>query len=281
MAQGKICCVWDMTIADGLFSVVQLKTLMKEHCKKWCFQLEEGKETGYKHYQCRVNFKSKQRITSIVKIFVGAHVSPTSTVNRDNMFYVTKDESRVAGPWKDDDPYIPRQVREIAKLRPWQEGVISLSKVWDTRTINVIIDCVGNIGKTTLCSYMCVHRLGTMIPFANDFKDIMRGVMDRPKLGCYLIDLPRAISKDRLYQLYGGIEMVKSGYAYDDRYKFQEEWFDCPAIFVFTNVVPDAALLSRDRWKLWEVVDNELVKYGVENPPPAAPPSEVGGIVGL
>lgn len=47
-----------------------------------------------------------------------AHFGRTSTRNRDNMFYVTKTETSVGGPWHDTDPkpvYVPRQVRKITQ----------------------------------------------------------------------------------------------------------------------------------------------------------------------
>src|SRR5690606_24730073 len=73
--------------------------------------------------------------------------------------------------------------------------------------------------------------------------------------------IPKAIKKDQLCQFYAGIEEVKNGYAFDDRYKFREKWFDCPSIWIFTNKLPNLAMLSADRWKIWRVVDNKLIKY--------------------
>jgi len=55
-----------------------------------------------------------------------------------------------------------------------------------------------------------------------------------------------------------GIETLKDGYAYDDRYHFKEEYFDCPQIWVFMNMVPDISMLSKDRWKLWVIKEGKL-----------------------
>ena len=51
-------------------------------------------------------------------------------------------DTRLEGPWDENTDiilYIPRQVQDIV-LRPWQESVVMTYNVWDTRTINVIID---------------------------------------------------------------------------------------------------------------------------------------------
>jgi hypothetical protein len=182
----------------------------------------------------------------------------------ESAFYVLKGDTRIDGPWSDTDPkppYIPRQVREIQTLLPWQISVIQISKKWNTRKINIIYDTTGCIGKSTLVTYMGCYGLARRVPFANDYKDILRMVYDMPTINCYLIDMPRAINKEKLYQMYSAIETIKDGYAYDDRNHFKDKYFDCPNIFVFTNRLPEYSMLSGDRWSIWEVVNKELVQY--------------------
>ncbi|AXH74683.1 MAG: putative viral replication protein [Cressdnaviricota sp.] len=252
------CCVWDFTAPSENNDSNEIKNMLRENCKKWCFQLERG-ETGYEHYQGRVSLKTKTRLTGLKKLFPNNfHWSPTSNENRDNTFYVSKEETRLDGPWsnKDVEIYIPRQIREIEKLYPWQQFVVDTYDVWNTRQINCIVDVKGCNGKSTLTQYMRAHKLAFKIPFCNDFKDIMRIVYDVPTYRCYIIDIPRAIQKDRLFQMYSAIEEVKGGYAYDDRYSFRDKVFDCPNIWVFMNVYPSVELFSRDRWILWDIDEN-------------------------
>lgn len=240
------------------------KILLNQHCKKWDFQEELTPTTSRKHLQGRFWLKTKERLSSVCKKFAGWHISITSKENTKNSYYVNKEESRINGPWSSEDCpiYIPRQVREIKNLYPWQEHILKSVDVWDTRTINVIVDTTGNIGKSTICTYASVHKIGRKIPFANDFRDIMRMVMDTPTSRLYLLDMPKALSKEHLNQFYCGIEEIKNGYAYDDRYTFDEKWFDCPSIYVFTNTYPDITLLARDRWKIWKVSNtHELVAF--------------------
>lgn len=258
-------CVWDFTVPKEI-EYIELAKLLDKHCKKWCFQLESGETTEYEHYQGRFSLKLKKRLKQLKEIFGNKyHFSITSNSNRENNFYVMKDETRIDGPWDENSDilprYIPRQVREINELWPWQNKIIEMSKIWDTRHIHAIIDKQGNIGKSILVTYMGVNKMSNNIPFCNDYKDILRMVMDRPKRRCYTIDIPRAINKEKLFQMYGAIETVKSGYAYDDRYKFKEDYFDSPNIFVFTNVEPDTNLLSIDRWKFWKVENKELKEF--------------------
>lgn len=254
--------VWDFTAFTD--NADQVKKVLNEHCKKWCFQLEKAPDTDRLHMQGRFSLKVKERLVGLKARFPGWHLSITSNENKHNTFYVTKEETRVAGPWKDDDEvlYIPRQVRDIV-LKPWQQHILDDANVWDSRRVNIIYDVTGNIGKTTLCTYVGAHRYGRKIPFSNDFRDINRMVMDCPPTKLYLFDMPRAIRKDQLHQFFSGVEEVKNGHVFDDRYRFRERYFDCPNIWVFTNVLPDLNMLSADRWRIWQVVADNLVPWVV------------------
>lgn len=257
----KPVCVWDITIPASEVSVGDLTTKLKNHCKKWAFSKEKGEQTGYEHYQCRVSLKNKARLGGIKALFEieKAHFSITSIQNRDNNFYVVKEDTRLEGPWTDKDPYIPKQIREI-KMWNWQQSIIDNAGVWDTRTINIVYDAEGNIGKSTLGTYLTVHKLGRSLPPLNDFRDLMRIVMNTDKVKLYVFDIPKAMPKKYLGPLYAGIEKIKDGYAFDDRYSFKEEYFDCPNVWVFTNDLPDENLLTKDRWRVWEIKGKNLVR---------------------
>lgn len=273
--------VYDFTLnAEGITRTMVEQRLLKR-CKKWTFQLECGKD-GYVHYQGRVSLRTKKRYNEH-KVWqpwepvMHCHWKPTSEENKNNNFYVMKDQENWGepgcpegppdkGPWTEDDVQelvvIPRQIREIETLHPWQKSVIDKADIWDTRTINMIVDTKGNIGKSVLVGYMRCHGIARKLPILNDYKDVMRMVMDMPTSRCYLLDMPRAMKKDKLGQLYTAIEEVKSGFSFDDRFRYKEKFFDCPNIWIFTNTMPDFSLLSKDRWVLWEVNEQkELIRF--------------------
>lgn len=253
-------CTYDFTTYE--LDPVQIKNLLNEHCKKWDFQEEECPSTKRHHMQGRISLKIKKRINEAIKLFPNFHLSITSKENIGNNYYVTKQETRINGPWSSDDkppPYIPRQIQEIQQLYPWQQQVVDSANIWDKRTINIIIDKEGNHGKSILCTYCGVHNIGRRVPFANSFKDIMRMIMDMPTSKLYLFDMPRALPKDKLADTFAAIEEIKNGHAFDDRYSFKEKYFDCPNIWVFMNKVPDTDYLSMDRWVMWQITeDNKL-----------------------
>lgn len=249
------CCCWDFTLHD-ICDRELVDEWLKKTCKKWCYQLEKGELTKKLHYQGRVSLKLKARMPELWR---GIHWSVTSKENMDNDFYVCKEDSRVEGPWRDDDPYIPRQIREISELYNWQKELILLAKKWDTRTINVLVDKGSCKGKSILVGKMCCElKIARKIPPLSNYKELMCMVMCMPESKCYLIDMPRALDKSKQEEFFSALESIKDGHVWDNRYTYKEKWFDSPNVWVFTNTYPDQSLLTPDRWKLWSITETGL-----------------------
>lgn len=261
--------VYDLTYKSDNTSKDVLIKFFKQHCKKWCFQEEVG-EGGFQHFQCRLSLGVKRRLSDTIKLLHSCdlkegHLSITSEAAKGDNFYVLKPECRLSGPWADNDPEPPRIPRQIdgIELYEWQQSIADSADQWDTRHINIVLEETGNVGKSILCTWLGVHGKGRPIPPVNDYKDLMRMVMDLPESKLYLVDIPRALDVKKASQLYAALEEIKSGHAWDDRYSFKEKFFDCPNIWVFTNHMPPVEYLSADRWIIWNVVDKKLVKANI------------------
>lgn len=74
----------------------------------------------------------------------------------------------------------------------------------------------------------------------------------------FLIDIPRGFNQQMLHGMFTAIETIKDGYAYDDRYRFKDVWFDSPCVWVFMNEKPEGVKMTADRWKYWEFDGNYL-----------------------
>ena len=231
---------------------------LKGIAKRFVFQREEG-TSGYIHFQGRMSLVKKRRKNELLKLFTFPpnYLEPTSNpeYTKGEMFYQQKLDTRIEGLWTDEDEiiYIPRQVREMEGLRPFQQSIIDDVGIWNKRKINVVYCQSGNLGKSSLIGYMRANKLGRALPPVNDYKDLLRIVYDLPVSKLYLFDMPRALNKDKMFQFYGAVETIKDGYAYDDRYTFKDKVFDCPNVWIFTNILPDMELLSKDRWALWKI----------------------------
>lgn len=250
LSSNPVTC-FDFTISKEHITFEDLIKWLKEYCKKYCFQLEQG-ESGYEHYQGRISLKTKRRAPPDFPTNQ-IHWSVTSNENRENTFYVTKNETRIGGPWTDTDAYIPKQVRNIT-LYPWQEHIINDADNWDTRHINIVVCPEGNIGKSTLATYAGCRGLARNVPIMENYKDLMRYVMNVPISRLYLIDFPRSLNKTSSHSFWSAIETIKNGYCWDDRYEFKEKYFDCPNIWVFVNTEVNQKYLSKDRWVIWDTM---------------------------
>jgi len=267
--KGGSIALFDVTIPVDKYTTQDLQDLLRNLAKRWTFQTEEGK-TGYQHYQVRLSLKIRKRFSTIKKEvkegrgMILGHISPTSnpTFYAGDFFYVMKEDTRIAGPWKDTDEIkiMTKQLKwfQNQKLRKFQKDIITEANIFCMRTINLIWDTTGCCGKSLLSEHMEYIGLAEEIPPFRLMDDIYQWVCSRGlKIGfkkAYIVDLPRGMKKDRLGDFYSGIEVIKNGVAYDKRYSGTKQRFDRPRIFVFTNTLPSFNLMSKDRWVIWKIM---------------------------
>lgn len=249
-------CVWDFTASCAEVTKDEMDVFVKKWCKKWCFQKEKG-ASGFEHWQGRVSLKVKERLGTLRKKLV-AHWSKTSNAARNDDFYACKEDTRVDGPWKDSDPYVPCQIAKVTELKPWQEEIKRICERPDERSIHLVFDPKGCVGKSTIGFWLHDHGIARRVPPINDLKEMMGLICCAPTCRAYIFDMPRALKKEKMYQFWSAIEEIKNGYAYDTRYSFKEKRFDSPAVVVFTNTMPDLNLMSEDRWVIHTIVNDDL-----------------------
>jgi len=284
--------VFDLTLSRHLEETKdsnpdQIRAELNQIGKKWVFQGElsaptEKNPEGFKHWQIRVSVFKKIRepemwaLKARFPLMQFAHVSITSNAvaktfaGKDNdAFYITKADTRIEGegPFTDKEKplFIQKETRILMDqgLKPWQQQVRDSKEVYDARAINVIVDPTGGIGKSSLVAFLRQQRIAVCSPVMSDAQDYMALALTKEKLGMYVFDLPRAVPKKNMNAIFTAIESIKDGYAYDKRYKFRDETFERPVVWVFSNVLPPTECLSADRWRLWNVdpTGEVLVKY--------------------
>lgn len=261
---------YDFTLScekqDDLNKVIQF---LNGYCKKWVFQ-KEVSEGGYVHWQGRVHLmkaKAESTVRNEMKLYEdvkGIHWSITSKdVHLGNNFnYVLKFDTKIEGPWCDkeyiDPPKLTRQLKAFMKFpkRVWQQQVEYFCNEEDDRNITLIIDRIGNSGKSIFCEYLEYKQIALELPPMRNMEDLMAVVKCCPVMKAYVIDMPRAMKKDKLSEFYSGIECIKNGYAYDKRYKFEKMRFDRPQVIVFTNKEPKWDYMSADRWRVFDMAND-------------------------
>lgn len=244
---------------------------LKQWAKKWAFQLEKCPTTDRLHIQGRMSLIKKLRPDELISqcTWRADFRKTCLTVHKGTNFnYVMKAQTRVEGPWIDTEyeepPVLTRQLVAFQEKEkyPWQKQIEQWCEELDDRSIKLIHDTVGNSGKSIMSEYLEYHKKAFEIPPLKDMEDIMQFCMSFKSQKVYLIDMPRAMKKDKLAGFYSGLESLKNGYVYDKRYAAKRRRFDRPQVIVFTNVMPEWSYMSKDRWEPWTMkADHSLEKF--------------------
>lgn len=264
---------YDFTIScEKFFDKNELMKTLNEWFKKWVVQKEKGTETGYEHWQGRGSLIKARRMNELITqakdAFPGVHWSITSkTVHEGQNFnYVMKADTRIDGPWTDKEfeepPVLTRQLKEFEERGielEWHKKILELVDIEEDRHINVIYDPDGNSCKSLFAEYLEYHGKAWEIPPFRSMEDISQCVMAIKAKKCYLIDMPRGMNKNKLGEFYAGLEALKNGVCWEKRYSFKKRRMDRPQVFVFTNIMPNLRLLTKDRWQIWRMLSTKAI----------------------
>lgn len=238
--------------------IEEVKASLKLSCNRWIFQLEQGEESGRIHLQGRLSFKQARRLSECQKVIKGAHFSPEhDTASGD--FYCSKEETRLEGPWSDQDEKrpIPWDLEKIKEWYNWQTSIFASLNERDDRIINVLIDPKGGKGKSKVFKFALWKKWAGVIPVIGDAKDIIQAVCSMGVRKAYILDMPRTgESEQHQRSIFKAVEQIKNGVVMDFRHHYKELIMGSPVIWIFTNHEIDRLFLSNDRWKIWKIDDN-------------------------
>lgn len=263
--------LYDENNGEGVYEFTSeyIINVFRKIANKWVFQLEQN-NTGDKmnYYQCRISLKVKARIRATLTLLVEDpynlvihHITPTSSPNRDNMFYVTKEDTRISGPWMDSgkcktDNQIPWQLICVRdNPYTYQKEImekISNSYGKDSRYIHCILSSKGGDGKKSIATYMHYLGLCCYIPFVGNYKDLMM-FAHKYESKSYVIDIHRSIQNETLVNMFSAVENIKSGVIFDDQFSYKIKIMNSPVVWVFCNKLPPKKIPSEDRWKIWKI----------------------------
>lgn len=244
--------IYSITFFADLDKKNKVQSWMRQHAKKYMFQLEKCPTTGNTHFQCYVNLKEKQRVPTLIKSLnanglSGATVLAASDAGKEALKdYCMKDDTRVAGPWADHPIYLGQDLP--ASLRPWQQEIVDLiGQDPDPRKIYWYYDEVGGAGKSILSKYLYFkYQIITLtIGKASDILNLVYKMQGR---SCYIFDISRTVTAGVMTEVYAAMESVKNGYFVNTKYDTGVACFDRPHVIVFSNMLPKIKALSADRW---------------------------------
>lgn len=150
--------------------------------------------------------------------------------------------------------------------RPFQREIIDLitTKKADRRTIYWIYDEVGNSGKSILCEYLMLYH-GAIITGTkgSDMKHAIVRYQEITKHQPVIICLNMARSASFSKETALSIEEIKDGMFFSGKFKSTAYVaINKPYVFIFANHSPAKykSFYTKDRWKIYEIVDYNLVE---------------------
>lgn len=242
----------------------RLKDLFLEKQDRYIFQLEQGEDTGVFHYQGHAGLKTRTRTKQLAirlnEHFKGISIRPCSNKGKEALEnYCMKDTTRVAGPWS-DRPIPKRKHLEVLKHPyPWQSYILNyIAEEPNDREILWIVDKKGGAGKTQLTKCLIDKFKAQFIGYGKA-SDLLYIAAENPGQPIYAFDLTRSKPKDvGENDLYAALEQIKNGLICNTKYKGNTKIFDPPHVIIFSNQEPNLEAMSKDRWKVVFIENNEI-----------------------
>lgn len=230
----------------------QLTLEFTKACQKFVFQPEVG-ESGTPHLQGVISFKNARRLSSLKKFNARIHWERCRNVEA-SYDYCQKEDTKVGDAISHN---LPRKLIDpIVKLRKWQQKLRTIYEGEpDNRSIYWILDIVGGAGKTVMCKHICMNRKDA-IYLTGKAADMKYAVYQMIKAGkevnIVLLDFTRSTEN---YCSWQGIEEIKNGIFFNNKYESGMCIFNPPHVICFANWMYDPDKLSKDRWVLIDLAD--------------------------
>lgn len=255
--------IFSITWSSDLTTQPIADAAFKQVAKKYIYQWERGHVANKPHCQAFLNLKVRSYHTGkpLGALLSGLGMKgvvckPASTVGIAALQnYVMKDDTRIGGPWADHPVYLGQDLNMMNSPFPWQDKIIKyIQQPPDDRTIVWINDSGGNVGKSKLLKYLCYKKIAKRIPLGNATQLKTNVIVQGPSK-VYCVDIPRTIgSTEKMSDLISAIEEIKGGWVSSAMYgKHQELFMQPPHVLVFSNYPPPRAMMSPDRWKVYNV----------------------------
>lgn len=219
-----------------------------EICDKYVFEKEVG-ESGTPHIQGKIKMKTKGRP---IESFKNKKIHWEKSKCWKGAEYCCKDGTEIGVDiWvKGFDPVL------APKIYGWQLELLELLKHMKERKIYWFHEPKGGVGKTDMCRYLAIKHNALMVGGkSSDMKCAIALMKEKPKL--IIINVPRVSHE---YISYQGIEEVSDGIFFNGKYESGMVIFNKPKIIVFANEIPEKNKMSLDRWEIYDIIGDEIIK---------------------
>lgn len=220
--------------------------------------------TGTPHLQGYVHWKDAKSGKYVSDFHARVSWRKARGTPEQNKVYCGEDGNYITNFGKTLKEQVLAQEYEMVMWKSWQLDImIELKKTPHPRQIHWIYETVGNVGKSYLAKYLsatikgCLNVEGKKADIYHEiakYIDAGRNLVG-PKI--ILVDIPREAMD---YFNYGCIEKIKNGHLLSGKFDGAQLLFPHPHIVCFANELPDISKMSKDRWNILRIVDNNFVR---------------------
>lgn len=254
------CRKWVFTLNNYTTDEEQMiYNYLTTNATKWIYGFEVGEE-GTPHLQGYMEFKDAVRNTTLKNNgFKRAHILTARGNLEKNYNYCSKDNKFKYGGFK---PKKLNYKENIENFYNWENIIINeLNNEPDNRSINWIWEPNGCAGKTTFQKWIFTH-LKNVVVLSGKSADMKNCIVEFTKKNretpdIVLINIPRCI--DDKYISFEGIESIKDMFFYSGKYEGGMVCGQPPHLYIFANTPPKTDNMSKDRWIIRQILNNDFV----------------------
>lgn len=143
----------------------------------------------------------------------------------------------------------------------WQLECLQQLKDQTDRQVLWVYESKGCVGKSELSKWLMVHSKYIKLSSISSMNRVAF-IINKNSAPGIIFDMPRSnnIEGDKMAISYGTLEQLKDGTLFSDRYEGLSSIIDVPRIVVFCNFPPDKDKLSLDRWCIFRIDNNKLIR---------------------
>jgi len=250
----------------------QIEIDFSTFCDKWVFGKETG-ENGTPHFQGYFELKIKDRFSGVKNKFGDRfHFEKMKGTIEQAVKYCIKDGDYIKkGMFPktyfrvSTRPKLEETILTEEMLFPWQLNIVDIieNPVYDNRSIYWFYENKGKVGKSNFNRYLTHNYNALMIRKGKDSDIMNRALMFEKEfkdIELVVCDIPRAVGNKISTS---AIETLKDGMIVSEKYEGGQKLIVSPTILIFSNFFPMTESLSEDRWKIFEIIDNQLVSRDI------------------
>lgn len=236
-----------------------IESTFRPLCNKFVFGEEFGENGNTPHIEGYLWFNKKTEFQSIQKLYKWDDLRKSSKkLVSAGLEYCQKEGNRIL------EHGLPKKLKTLAcenNLFSWQKVIVDIvSKDPDDRTIYWFYERNGGVGKTTFCKYLV--RFYNAIVLGGKSCDMKNGIIEYQKTNLttpelIIVNIPRSF--DSNYLSYTGIEECKDMLFYSGKYEGGMVDGNPPHLIVFSNKFPDIKKISKDRWKIYNITNDNYI----------------------